>query len=65
MPDQKCMRCRTYFQGFFCPRCDYRQNYNAKWRRAFLPERAGSRSKPGDSEVRVVQAAYRATDPCE
>lgn len=66
MADQKCMRCRTYFRGFFCPRCEYQHiPKRTPWRRAFMPVRLGRGQRLGDSEVRIVQEAYRATDPCE
>ena len=66
MPDQKCMRCRTYFRGVMCPRCDYTERRKqAPWLVRYYPEHRGRRQKDGDSEVRIVQEAYRATDPCE
>jgi len=60
------MRCRTYFTGLGCPRCDYKLAMRiAPWQRRYQPERPGRPSKLGDSEVRIIQPPYRPTDPCE
>ena len=59
------MRCLTYFVGWQCPQCEYKYTGDAPWRRKYFPSGAAQSQQPGDSEVRIIQPPYRATDPCE
>jgi len=62
---QKCMRCKTYFTGPACPRCDYSSQMPfARRSRRWAPFHTGH-NKAADSEIRIIQPPYRPTDPCE
>ena len=63
---QKCMRCRTYFTGGWCQRCEYQRVRSRKpWMLRWSSEGGDYQRKPGDSTIRIIQPPYRPTDPCE